>query len=94
MEKIYWVLLGTGLIINILGYIIMGIDKKRAKKGLYRVPEKTLFLIALFGGSIGSILGMHHFRHKTKHWYFKYGMPLILILQVILVGVLYRYFVM
>ena len=94
MEKIYWVLLGTGLTINILGYVIMGIDKKRAKKGLYRVPEKTLFLIALLGGSIGSILGMHHFRHKTKHWYFKYGMPLILIVQLILVGVLYKYFVM
>ncbi len=75
------------LIINIAGFISMGVDKKRAIRGAWRIPEASLFMIALLGGSIGSILGMQHFRHKTKHWYFKYGMPAILILQLILVFV-------
>lgn len=70
------------VIMSLIGYISMWSDKKKAIKGKYRIPEKTLFLIAILGGSIGSILGMQKFRHKTKHWYFKYGMPLILIIQI------------
>ena len=58
-------------------------DKLRAKKRAFRIPESTLFAIALIGGSIGCIAGMHIFHHKTKHWYFVYGMPLILILQIL-----------
>ena len=69
-------------IISLIGYLSMWLDKRKAIKGKYRIPEKTLFLIAILGGSIGSILGMQHFRHKTKHWYFKYGMPAILLLQI------------
>ena len=69
------------LFINLTGYAVMGIDKKRAVRGAWRISEASLFLTAILGGSLGCILGMHHFRHKTKHWYFKYGMPLILILQ-------------
>lgn len=72
------------VIINIGGYLSMKSDKEKAKKGEYRIPEKNLFIIALLGGSLGSIIGMQKFRHKTKHWYFKYGMPLILLVQVIL----------
>lgn len=72
-----------GVVINVIGYMSMKIDKKRAIERAYRISEKTLFLIAFLGGSLGSILGMQHFRHKTKHWYFKYGMPIILILQAI-----------
>lgn len=75
------------LIINLLGYITMWADKRKAIKGKYRIAEKTLFMIAILGGSIGSILGMNKFRHKTKHWYFKYGMPAILIVQLILIVV-------
>lgn len=71
------------IIMNLIGYMSMWADKKRAKKGKYRISEKTLFTIALLGGSLGSILGMNHFRHKTKHWYFKYGMPFIFIIQMI-----------
>ena len=67
----------------------MGIDKRRSVRGAFRIPEATLFAIALLGGSIGSILGMHIFRHKTKHWYFLFGMPIILILQIALVVLLY-----
>jgi uncharacterized membrane protein YsdA (DUF1294 family) len=62
----------------------MGIDKRRAIRHAWRIPEKTLFASAILGGSIGAILGMQLFRHKTKHWYFKYGMPAILLMQIIL----------
>ena len=71
--------------INLIGFSAMGIDKKRARRGAWRIPEATLFTLALIGGSIGSILGMQIFRHKTKHWYFVWGMPLILIAQIALI---------
>ncbi|MBQ7839821.1 MAG: DUF1294 domain-containing protein [Lachnospiraceae bacterium] len=71
------------IIINIAGFCAMGLDKHRAKKNAWRIPEKRLFLFALAGGSIGSILGMYVFRHKTKHWYFVWGMPAILIIQIV-----------
>ena len=68
-------------LINLAAFILMGTDKRKARKNLWRIPEKTLFLAAILGGSAGSILGMYLFRHKTRHWYFVVGMPLILILQ-------------
>ncbi len=70
------------LVMNISGFALMGIDKNRARKKAWRIPEAALFQFALFGGSIGSIIGMYVFRHKTRHWYFVAGMPLILILQL------------
>lgn len=73
------------VVINLIGFAMMGIDKRKAKKRAYRIPESNLFTIAIFGGSIGSILGMQLFRHKTRHWYFVYGMPAILIIQIIIV---------
>ena len=76
-------------IINIAAFAAMGIDKLKAKKRAWRIPEATLFLLVIFGGSVGGILGMFLFRHKTRHWYFLYGMPLILIIQIILIAVLY-----
>lgn len=72
------------LIINLAGFLAMFLDKQKAKKGKWRIPEKTLFLFAIAGGSIGTTLGMNLFRHKTKHWYFKFGMPLILMIQIAL----------
>lgn len=78
------------IIINLIGFIIMGIDKRRARKHAFRIPEATLFTIALIGGSIGSIIGMYYFHHKTRHWYFVYGMPLILILQISLLIFIYN----
>lgn len=74
------------ILINLIAFLSMYIDKKRAINNKWRIKEKTLFAFALLGGTIGSILGMSTFRHKTKHWYFKFGMPLILILQLILCG--------
>ena len=70
------------LIINLIGFCAMFLDKRKAKRGKWRIPEKTLFLFAFLGGSLGTTLGMHVFHHKTKHWYFKFGMPLILIIQI------------
>ncbi len=75
--------------INLAGFIIMGVDKKRAIRGAWRISEASLFFTALLGGSLGCILGMQHFRHKTKHWYFKYGMPAILVAQVLLFVLLF-----
>lgn len=70
------------LLINLAGFILMGLDKRRAVRRMWRIPERTLFIIALLGGSVGSILGMSAFRHKTKHKSFVFGMPAILILQL------------
>lgn len=68
--------------LNLDAFAAMGVDKRRAKRGAWRIRERTLFLLALFGGSIGAIAGMWLFRHKTRHWYFVVGMPAILILQI------------
>ena len=68
--------------INILAFSLMGTDKANARQNKRRIPEAALFLSALAGGSLGALVGMHFFRHKTKHWYFVAGMPLILILQL------------
>ena len=76
-------LLGYFIIMNLIGFALLGIDKYRAKKRSFRIPEATLFIVAIIGGSIGSIIGMYAFRHKTRHWYFVYGMPFILLLQII-----------
>lgn len=87
---LFKILLVYLIIINLIGFAIMGIDKRKAIQHKYRISEKTLFLTALIGGSIGSILGMQLFRHKTKHWYFVLGMPAILVLQILLAFFLYR----
>lgn len=77
------------VIINLAGFFSMVIDKKRAINKKYRISEKNLFLIAILGGSLGSILGMNLIHHKTKHWYFKFGIPLILLLQIFILFYLF-----
>lgn len=72
------------VIINLIAFLLMAMDKSRARKHHWRIPEKTLFLSAILGGSIGAIAGMYTFHHKTRHRYFVIGMPAILILQVVL----------
>ena len=81
-----WALpLGYALIINLVAFIAMGVDKARSKKeNKRRIPEKRLFLLALIGGSVGAVWGMFHFRHKTRHWYFRWGLPAILAAQAAL----------
>ena len=88
MEDIWLIILIYLAAVNLFGLIIMGVDKSRAKRRKWRIPEATLFLVAIIGGSIGSILGMYLFRHKTKHWYFVVGMPVILVLQLIAVAII------
>lgn len=83
MDILEKVLLLYGVLINVIGFGLMGIDKRRARKHQWRIPEKTLFLTALLFGSLGSWAGMYVFHHKTKHWYFVVGMPLILVLQAV-----------
>ena len=78
------------VVINGIGFLAMGLDKAKAKVGAWRIPEKTLFGIAFIGGGLGVWLGMETFRHKTKHWYFKYGVPAIFIIEVI--AVVYLFF--
>ena len=72
------------VIINVLGFLIMGLDKAKAKKQKYRISENTLLFVALIGGSLGSYLGMYCFHHKTKHVKFYIGMPLILFIQILI----------
>jgi uncharacterized membrane protein YsdA (DUF1294 family) len=83
MERIwYYVLAGYLVLINVVAFSVYGADKRRARKDRWRVPEKTLFLVALIGGSLGALLGMKVFHHKTKHWYFRVFIPLILLVQI------------
>lgn len=70
--------------VNLVTFTAYGVDKAKARRGAWRVPEKTLFLLPLLGGSLGALLGMLTFRHKTKHWYFVWGIPLILLAQMAL----------
>lgn len=88
MDNVITLLISYAIIMNMIGFALMGIDKHKAKKRAFRIPEATLFTVALIGGSIGSILGMYLFRHKTRHRSFVYGMPAILILQVILIALI------
>ena len=73
------------LLINAAAFLLMLVDKLKAKKNRWRIPERTLFGSALLGGSVGAILGMYTFRHKTRHLSFTLGMPAILIAQVALI---------
>jgi uncharacterized membrane protein YsdA (DUF1294 family) len=72
------------LIINLLTFAVYGIDKAKAQKGAWRIPEKSLLLLAVIGGSIGAWLGIRLWRHKTMHPQFKWGVPLILLIQLAL----------
>ena len=81
------------LIVNIIAFFLMGIDKRKAQTGAWRIPERTLFLSAILGGGVGAIAGMQLFRHKTRHRSFVIGMPLILLAWVVLLAALiyFRY---
>ena len=83
-NMLYEIVTAYLIIINLVGICIMWTDKRRAKNGAWRIKESTLFLVALLGGALGTTLGMYRFRHKTKHWYFRYGFPVILITETAL----------
>ena len=93
MDRDLWTLLaGYLLLVNLAGFLLMGLDKRRARRGAWRISEKALVLPAVLGGSLGSIVGMRTFRHKTKHWYFRYGLPALLIGQLAVAALLGWYF--
>ena len=78
-----WKILFIWLIaINLITFAAFGIDKRKAVKGKFRISEATLFVLSLASGSPGGLAAMYAFRHKTKKWYFKFGIPLILVLQL------------
>lgn len=74
------------IIINIITFAVFGIDKKKAIDGKFRIKELTLFVLSLLGGSLGGLIAMHTFHHKTRKWYFKFGIPLILIAWVAMIA--------
>ena len=84
MQPVITYLLWYLAAVNLVTFTVYGVDKAKARCGAWRVPEKTLFLLPLLGGSVGALLGMLVFRHKTKHWYFVWGIPLILLAQIAL----------
>ncbi len=73
------------IVINLIAFFAMYLDKRKAKYGKWRIPEQTLLILAIIGGSIGGIAGMYTFRHKTQKPRFSVGFPVILILQIILI---------
>ncbi len=79
-----WIMLIYLIVINAAGLASMGIDKLLAIRHAWRIPEKVLFAISLLGGSLGTWIGMYLFRHKTKHWYFTTGIPLIFFSQAVM----------
>lgn len=81
-------LLMVTLVMSVAAFILMGVDKARAKRGAWRIPEATLFLFAALMGSVGGTLGMFFFRHKTKHWYFRLGFPALAAVQLALLALL------
>ncbi len=79
------------IIINIITFAVFGIDKKKAIDGKFRISELTLFVLSFLGGSLGGLAAMHVFHHKTKKWYFKFGIPLILIVWIAALILILRY---
>ena len=84
MQPVITYLLWYLAAVNLVTFTVYGVDKAKARRGAWRVPEKTLFLLPLLGGSVGALLGMQVFHHKTKHWYFVWGVPTILLAQLAL----------
>ena len=84
MQPVITYLLWYLAAVNLVTFTVYGVDKAKARRGAWRVPEKTLFLLPLLGGSVGALLGMRVFHHKTRHWYFVWGIPAILLAQIAL----------
>ena len=93
MEKITLYIMIYLIIINLIAFIAMYLDKRKARYGKWRIPEQSLFILALIGGSIGAIIGMYTFRHKTKKYKFSIGFPVILILQILLIFSIWNDFI-
>lgn len=73
------------LILNIFGFILVSLDKYKAKNKLWRIPERSFFILSILGGSVGVYIGLFLFKHKTRHWYFMTVIPLIILAQIIFI---------
>ena len=89
---LFQILIDYWIVINIAAFVVYGIDKRKAIKHRWRIPESVLFALAFVGGALGALAGMYAFRHKTRKWYFAWGIPLILAIQVVLLVYLMRVF--
>lgn len=78
------------VLLNIFGFILVSLDKYKAKNRLWRIPERSFFLLSIMGGSVGVYLGLFVFKHKTRHWYFMTLIPLILIAQIVFIYFLFK----
>jgi uncharacterized membrane protein YsdA (DUF1294 family) len=92
MNDVFIYIFSFLFIINLFNFFLMGLDKLKAKQRGFRLPEATIFTVAIFGGSLGAWLGMYYFHHKTKHWQFVYGLPVILTAQIVGVLLLLYYY--
>ena len=84
--KAVYIALVIWLFMGLITFFLYGADKRKARKGKWRIPESTLLLFSFFGGSLGAFLGMQLFRHKTQHWKFKILVPLSLVLHIALMA--------
>ncbi|MCR5677148.1 MAG: DUF1294 domain-containing protein [Agathobacter sp.] len=83
MSLTWKIIFGYLILMNLAGFVVMGVDKHRSIVKKWRIPEKVLFFFSLLGGSFGTVMGMQIFRHKTRHWYFVIFMPVILALHIV-----------
>ena len=83
-NTIIFAALAVVVVMNIVAFVLMGHDKRCARQGKWRVPEKTLFWVTACFGGLGGVLGMKVFHHKTQHWYFKVFFPVLLVVQIVL----------
>jgi uncharacterized membrane protein YsdA (DUF1294 family) len=79
-------------VMNVVAFTLMGIDKRRARRGAWRISEKALFLTTACFGGLGGVLGMKVFHHKTQHWYFRVFFPLLLVLQTAILAIGVHYY--
>ncbi len=90
VDGVWWMIPAVYLlVVNLIAFAVYGWDKRCAKRQRRRVSERTLFSLAAMGGSVGALLGMRLFHHKTRHWYFRWGIPAILLLQLAGLGLLF-----
>ena len=78
------------IVMNLIGLAVMAMDKSKARHHVWRIPEKTLFLVSILGGSVGTWAGMYLFHHKTKHWYFRWGFALLTAAQCAIIYFILR----
>ena len=78
------IVMGVVIVMNVVSFALMGIDKRRAQRGAWRISEKVLFLATACFGGLGGVMGMRLFHHKTKHWYFRVFFPVLLVSQIVL----------